>query len=200
MRLLAVCCHPSPESFHAGVKAAVVARLTAAGHAVEVIDLYAEGFDPVMPRPQWEDPRRGGGAAPELARHVDELRAAEGLILIYPTWWYGMPAMMKGWIDRVWQPGVAFEMEPQGGGIRLHMLSNIRAFAVVTTHGSPAWFIRWVMGAPGRKQVVRGLTQHLAKGCRVSWNALYNVDSGDAVARAQWRMRTASRLARFFGA
>lgn len=197
MRLLAICCHPSPESFHASVKAAVVARLTAEGHAVEVIDLHAEGFDPVMPRAQWESSRRGGGSAPELSRHIDELRSAEGLILIYPTWWYGMPAMMKGWIDRVWQPGVAFELEPQGG-IRLHMLSNIRAFAVVTTHGSPGWFIRWVMGAPGRKQVVRGLTQHLAKRCRVSWNALYNVDSGDTVARAQWRMSTAARLARFF--
>lgn len=199
MRLLAVCCHPSPESFHASVRAAVLTRLTAAGHTVEVIDLYAEGFDPVMPRRQWQDPRRGGGSAPDLSRHVDELRAAEGLILIYPTWWYGMPAMMKGWVDRVWQPGVAFEMEPRGG-IRLHMLDNIRAFAVVTTHGSPGWFIRWRIGAPGRKQVVRGLTQHLAKRCRVSWNALYDVDSSAPTARERWRERTAGRLARFFAA
>jgi len=199
VRILAVCCHPSPDSFHASLKDAVIARLKAAGHLVTLIDLYAEGFDPVMPLAQWADPKRGGGSAPELARHVDELRAAEGLLLIYPTWWYGMPAMIKGWIDRVWQPGVAFEMEP-GGGIRRHMLSEIRAFAIATTHGSPHWFIRLVMGEPGRKQVLRGLTQHLAKGCRVSWNALYDVDSSSSETRARWRDRTAARLTRFFGA
>lgn len=199
MRILAVCCHPSPESFHAGLKTVIVEQLTAAGHEVEVIDLYAEGFDPVMPRRQWEDSRRGGGSAPELARHVDELRAAEGLLLIYPTWWYGMPAMIKGWVERVWQPGVAFEIKPDGG-IRTEMLDNIRAFAIATTHGSPQWFIRLAMGEPGRKQAVRGLTQHLAKGCRVSWNALYNIDSGSVATRERWRDRTAARLARFFGA
>lgn len=197
MRILAICCHPSPDSYHAALRAAAVERLEAAGHAVTVIDLYAEDFDPVMPRAQWADPQRGGGTAPELTRHVDELRAAEGLLLIYPTWWYGMPAMLKGWVDRVWQPGVAFELKD--GKIVRHMLSNIRGFAVVTTHGSPQWFIRLLMGEPGRKQVVRGLTQHLAKGCRVSWNALYDVDQGSTAAHERWRDRTAGRLARFFG-
>lgn len=196
MRILAVCCHPSPDSFHAALRAAAVERLEAAGHELTVIDLYAEGFDPVMPRAQWEDPQRGGGSAPELARHVDELRAAEGLLLIYPTWWYGMPAMMKGWLDRVWQPGVAFEI--RDGAIVRHMLSNIRCFAVVTTHGSPHWFIRLAMGEPGRKQVVRGLTQHLAKGCRVSWNAFYDVDAKGRPALDAWREKTAARLERFF--
>ena len=123
-------------------------------------------------------------------------RSAQALLLIYPTWWYGLPAMLKGWLDRVWLPGVAFEIED--GRIRRHMLSNIRQFAVVTTHGSPHWFIRLFMGEPGRKQVVRGLTQHLARGCRVSWNALYAVDTREADALEAWRERTARRLGRFF--
>lgn len=196
MRILAVCCHPSPDSFHATLRDAVVQRLETAGHTVTVIDLYAEGFDPAMRPSEWSAQKGGGSDLSDVQRHVDELHAAEALLLVYPTWWYGMPAMMKGWIDRVWQPGVAFAMND--GHIRLHMLSNIRWFAVVTTHGSPWWFIRLAMGEPGRKQVIRGLKQHQAKGCRVRWEALYGVDTKDRRALEAWRDRAAAGLARFF--
>lgn len=196
MRILAVCCHPSRDSFHADLRAEVLGRLAADGHMLTVIDLYAEGFDPVLREAEWREQRSAGLKDPDIERHVAELRSAQALLLIYPTWWYGMPAMLKGWLDRVWLPGVAFEIED--GRIRRHMLSNIRQFAVVTTHGSPRWFIRLFMGEPGRKQVVRGLTQHLAKGCRVSWNALYAIDTRDADALEAWRERTARRLGRFF--
>lgn len=196
MRILAVCCHPSRDSFHADLRAEVLGRLAADGHMLTVIDLYAEGFDPVLREAEWREQRSAGLKGPDIERHVAELRSAQALLLIYPTWWYGLPAMLKGWLDRVWLPGVAFEIE--GGRIRRHMLSNIRQFAVVTTHGSPRWFIRLFMGEPGRKQVVRGLTQHLARGCKVSWNALYGIDTRDADALEAWRERTARRLGRFF--
>jgi len=196
VRILAVCCHPSRESFHADLRAEVLGRLAADGHALTVIDLYAEDFDPVLRDAEWREQRAPGLKAPEIERHVAELRSAQALLLIYPTWWYGVPAMLKGWLDRVWLPGVAFEIED--GRIRRHMLDNIRHFAVVTTHGSPRWFIRLFMGEPGRKQVVRGLTQHLAKGCRVSWNALYRIDTREPEALEAWSERTARRLGRFF--
>jgi putative NADPH-quinone reductase len=196
VRILAVCCHPSRDSFHADLRAEVLGRLAADGHMLTVIDLYAEGFDPVVREAEWRHQREPGLKAPEIERHVAELRSAQALLLIYPTWWYGLPAMMKGWLDRVWLPGVAFDIE--NGRIRRHMLSNIRRFAVVTTHGSPQWFIRLAMGEPGRKQVVRGLTQHLAQGCKVSWNALYGIDTREADALEAWRERTARRLGRFF--
>lgn len=196
MRILAVCCHPSRESFHADLRAEVLGRLAADGHMLTVIDLYAEGFDPVVRESEWRERRAKGVKTPDIERHIAELRSAQALLLIYPTWWYGMPAMLKGWLDRVWLPGVAFEIE--GGRIRRHMLSNIRQFAVVTTHGSPHWFIRLFMGEPGHKQVVRGLTQHLARGCRVSWNALYGVDAREPERLEAWSERTARRLGRFF--
>jgi NAD(P)H dehydrogenase (quinone) len=196
MRLLAVCCHPSPDSFHAALRAEVLGRLAADGHELTVVDLYAEDFDPVLRADDRRDYWKAVTKAPDIERHVAELRTAEGLLLIYPTWWYGMPAMLKGWLDRVWLPGVAFDIK--GGRIQLHMLSNIRHFAVVTTHGSPRWFIRLAMGEPGRKQVVRGLTQHLAKRCKVSWNALYGIDTREPQALEGWCERTARRLGRFF--
>ncbi len=196
MRILAVCCHPSRESFHADLRAEVLGRLAADGHLLTVIDLYAEGFDPVLREAEWRAQGDAGLKAPDIERHVAELRSAQALLLIYPTWWYGMPAMLKGWLDRVWLPGVAFEIE--NGRIRRHMLSNIRQFAVVTTHGSPRWFIRLFMGEPGRKQVVRGLTQHLARNCTISWNALYGIDTREPEALESWRERTARRLGRFF--
>ena len=196
MRILAVCCHPSEKSFHAELRAEVLERLAADGHKLTVIDLYAEGFDPVLREAEWREQRSTRLKGLDIERHVAELRSAQALLLIYPTWWYGMPAMLKGWLDRVWLPGVAFEIE--NGRIRRHMLSTIRRFAVITTHGSPRWFIRLIMGEPGRKQVVRGLTQHLARGCRVSWNAVYGIDTRQPDALNSWRERTARRLQRFF--
>lgn len=195
MRVLAVCCHPAGDSLHAALRAEALGRLAADGHELTVIDLYAEGFDPALRAPEWSDYWSPTTKAADVERHVAELRTCEALVLIYPTWWYGMPAMMKGWLDRIWLPGVAFDI--RDGKIVPHMLSNIRRFAVVTTHGSPWWLIRGVMGEPGRKQVVRGLRQHMARRCKVSWNALYAVDTLEHDALEAWSERTARRLGRF---
>lgn len=195
MRVLAVCCHPASDSLHAALRSEILGRLAADGHELVVIDLHAEGFDPVLREAEWRDYWNAGTKPPTVERHVAELRSCEALLLIYPTWWYGMPAMMKGWLDRIWLPGVAFDI--RDGRIVPHMLSNIRRFAVATTHGSPWWLIRGVMGEPGRKQVVRGLTQHMAPRVRVSWNALYAVDTREEEALEAWCERTARNLGRF---
>jgi NAD(P)H dehydrogenase (quinone) len=195
MRILAVCCHPSGDSFHASLKSEILQRLEADGCETVVLDLYADGFDPVMREEEWKDQWNATTKSPVVERHVAELRSCEALLLIYPTWWYGMPAMLKGWLDRVWLPGVAFDIVD--GVIQPHKLANIRHFAVVTTHGSPELFIRFAIGEPGRKQVVRGLRQHMARGCRVSWNAVYGIDTTKRAKLADWRTKTVARVARF---
>src|SRR5690606_23113708 len=99
MRVLLVYCHPVPESFCASIRDTAIRALARAGHEVDLLDLYAEGFDPVMPA----DERRGYNemklADHPFPEHAERLKAADALLFVYPTWWYGLPAMLKGWLD-----------------------------------------------------------------------------------------------------
>jgi len=115
MRVLVVYAHPLSDSFAAALRDTVVQRLRAGGHDVDHCDLYAEGFDPVLTP---AERRAYNTASPDLSAvdpHVARLRAAEALVLSFPIWWYGMPAILKGWFDRVWATGVAFTLPERGG-------------------------------------------------------------------------------------
>src|SRR6195256_5312361 len=138
MRVHVVFAHPLPSSFAAAVHRRIVDGLQARGHQVDDLDLYAERFDPVMTLAEREAHYRVGSNLAGVERYVERLRAAEALVLCFPTWWYGMPAILKGWFDSVWLPGVAFTL-PEGGGAIRPALHNIRKFAVVTSYGSPWW-------------------------------------------------------------
>ena len=98
-----------------------------------------------------------------VAGHVDRLKAAEALVLCFPTWWYGMPAILKGYFDRVWANTVAFSL-PEGGGTIRPALTNIRKIAVVTTYGAPWWFIRLVLPDPSRAVIMSGLGRLCGRG------------------------------------
>jgi NAD(P)H dehydrogenase (quinone) len=195
MRILLVYCHPSPTSFVASIREALVPALEAKGHVLDVIDLYAEGFVPVLGPDDWLAHRQDRGAeTPDLARHIEALRAAEGVVLVYPTWWYGLPAMLKGWFDRVWQPGVAFTME--AGQFQIRHLSRVKRFAVITTYGSPGWIIRRVIGDPARRQVMRGLALQFARGVKTKWAAIYDVDRRSAADLARDRKKVVEIVVR----
>lgn len=172
MKVLVVYCHPREESFSAALRDAVLAGLAKAGHEAELLDLYAEGFAPALSAEERERYHTEGGNLDGIGQHVARLRAAEALVLVYPTWWYGMPAMLKGWFDRVWVPGVAFRLGP--GAIE-PLLTSIRRLAVVTTYGSPRWLL-WVIGHPDRKLLGRGLRRLCAKGCTLEWLSQTRMD------------------------
>jgi len=129
-----------------------------------------------------------------VAEHVRSLRQAEGVILVFPSWWYGMPAILKGYFDRVWLPGVAFEFGPQA--IR-PLLSGIRLFGVVTTTGAPEWFTRVFIGNPSRKVLMRGLARLLvAPGAQRFWLALYGMEKATAAKRTAFLVRVRRRISR----
>jgi NAD(P)H dehydrogenase (quinone) len=196
MKILVVFCHPVRESFARALLDRCVADLQRAGHEVTVKDLYAEGFAPVLSADERRDYENIEHNQQVVAGEVAALRAARGLLLIHPTWWYGMPAMLKGWFDRVWIPGVAFGLDNQRG-ISIHTLSNIDRLMVVTTYGAPRWFIRLWMGDPGRKVMLRGLRPLLARGCRSSWSALYAMDQCTAQQRGRFLEQVSRKLALF---
>src|ERR1700720_1599762 len=176
MRVLVVYAHPLGDSFAAALRDTIVMRLRAAGHEVDLCDLYAEGFDPVLTA---AERRAYNTAQPDLSAveaFVTRLRGADRLWVGFPTWWYGMPAILKGWFDRVWVTGVAFTLPEVGGAIR-PALHNIRKFAVVTTYGSPWWLMKLVLRDPVRAVLIGGLRRLCAEDCRWIFLALSNIDA-----------------------
>lgn len=177
MRVLTVLAHPMPESFAAACHRRLAEALGAAGHEVRSLDLNAMGFDPVMR----EGERRGYFAArgadlpPDVAEQLAHLRWAEGVVFVYPTWWYSLPAMLKGWLDRVFVPEETFTL-----GTRLNpivgRLTNIRLIGGISTYGSPRWWISLVARDPGRRVIMLGLKPLCARGCRTFWLGLYDMD------------------------
>ncbi|WP_198369029.1 NAD(P)H-dependent oxidoreductase [Roseomonas rosulenta] len=172
MHVLMIFAHPCADSFSAALRDTTRAALESAGHTVELRDLYAERFDPVLSADERARYHTEGDNVAGIEDHVVALRRAEALVLVYPTWWYGMPAMLKGWMDRVWSPGVAFRL---GAGAIEPLLTNIRRIGVVTTYGSPLWLL-WYIGWPDRKLIGRGIRRLCAKGCRLDWVYLNAMD------------------------
>jgi len=194
MRMLVIYCHPCPESFTAALRDRALAALAAAGHETRLIDLYADGFDPVM----GPDERRAYHTAVAnevpVAAHLEALRWAEGLLFVYPTWWYGLPAMLKGWLDRVWIPHATFTM-PEAGKPIGRVLTQIRFIGAVSTLGSPWWWWRLVMSEPGRRTLLRGLRPLVAPRCRTLWLALHGIDGATADQRTAFIGKVEKRLA-----
>ena len=115
MHVLAVFCHPRRESFSGAVLDRFVAGAEAAGHGVEVADLYGEGFEPRMSR---RDLQQFDGVAmpPEIIAEQRRVEQCDALALVFPLWWWSMPAMLKGWLDRVWSAGWAYRAERNPAG------------------------------------------------------------------------------------
>src|SRR2546423_5266497 len=162
MRYLVIYAHPVEESYVSALHRCVTRALAEAGHEVDDCDLYAEGFDPVLSRPERQAYHAVGRNMSHAATYIERLQRAEALVFVFPTWWFGVPAMLKGYLDRVWLPGVAFHMGDDGGPLRPG-LPNIRKLAVVTTCGAPWWIMKFVMREPVRTVLVRGLKPLLAR-------------------------------------
>ncbi|MET9374728.1 NAD(P)H oxidoreductase [Streptomyces sp. NPDC002992] len=106
---LLVHAHPRTDSLTAQVATLLHARLKDEGGTVDVLDLYAEGFDPVLhpaDEPDWEN--REKAYSPEVHAHMDRILAADDIVIVFPVWWMAPPAVLKGWIDRVWNYGFAY--------------------------------------------------------------------------------------------
>jgi len=193
MRALVIHCHPSPESFTAAVRDRVVAGLRRGGAEVEVLDLYAEGFDPVMTRHGWEHYESTPANRTAVADHAAAVRRSDALVFVYPTWWYGQPAVLKGWLERVLVPDVAFS-NPCDGPIRPG-LTHVRTLAAFTTCGASRR-LTWLVGAPGRRTLMRGLRFLCHPRCAGFFAAHYSMDASTPATRARHFARVDRTVAR----
>ncbi|MEM9198704.1 MAG: NAD(P)H-dependent oxidoreductase [Pseudomonadota bacterium] len=195
MHALIIYCHPSPKSFTAAVRDRVVAALTARGATVEILDLYAQAFDPVLSPAELAGYEQVPENVGPVAEEVAALRRCDTLIFVYPTWWYGQPALLKGWLDRVLLPDVAFSMPRPNETIR-PLLTHVTRLGVFTTCGASWWLTRLV-GAPGKRILLTGLRILCAKRVRTAFAAHYLMDSSSPDSRARHLARVDRCMRRF---
>jgi len=193
MNILVLYAHPVETSFNAGLHRMIVERLTAAGHTVDDCDLYAEGFDPRLTRTERLGYHDARGADDAAAPYVERLLRAEALVLSYPVWNFGFPAMLKGFLDRVFLPGVSFRLVDGKVQPSLH---NIRKLAAITTYGGSR-FRAILMGDPPRKLVNRMLRATIKPGASVSYLAHYSMNLSTDDTRKAFMAKVAARMDRF---
>jgi putative NADPH-quinone reductase len=183
------------ESLVAAAAARATTAMRGAGHEVRVLDLYAEGFDPVLSIADWRNHRMPPSTKPAIAGHAEHLHWCDALVLVYPTWFGTQPAMLKGWIDRVWVEGVAYTLPPGARRVRPR-LRHIRRLAVVTTHGSGK-LVNAVQGVPGKRVARRGLRSLCHPLARTAWVAFYGNDRAQPADRARFLERVDRAFAAF---
>lgn len=198
MKVLVLFAHPSPDSFVGHLRDVVLDELSGNRHDVRHVDLVADGFDPVFTAD--ERLTHTGDSAeklqrhPELRDHVDALQWCEAVVLVYPTWWSGQPAVLKGWFDRVLMCGVAWRL-PEGAARIEPLLTNVRRLVVVTTHGSSKW-VNALQGEPGKRTALRSVRVMFGFRCRTSWVAIYGLDRAGADRRVRFERRVRRAVAR----
>ena len=113
MSILLLLAHPEPGSLNHAIAGECQAALLSMGHRVQYHDLYAERFDPILPG---QEVPKTATVDNVIAQHCRELSKADGIVVVHPNWWGQPPAILKGWIDRVVRPGVAYRFDEGDGG------------------------------------------------------------------------------------
>jgi putative NADPH-quinone reductase len=172
MKCLVVIAHPLQESLCNSLAAQAIESLNAAGHEVQIENLYLNDFAAsltVAERASYYGPCFDSSA---VQAEVDRLLSADALVLCFPTWWFSFPALLKGWFDRVWAPGVAYDHATDLGPIkpRLHKLQKV---LVVTSLGAP-WWVDWlVMRQPVKRVLKTAILGTCAPNCRFEMLSIY---------------------------
>lgn len=193
MRVLVIFAHPVETSYQTALYQAAVDALKKAGHEVDDCDLYRESFNPVLSRDERLAYHDVSINRAPVVSYVERLLAAEALVLVYPVWNYGFPAILKGFFDRVFLPGVSFHMADGKLATSLH---NIRKLTAITTYGGARWQA-FMMGNPPRKTITRLLRRTIRPGARVRYLAHYDMNNSTPASRSKFLDDIKTHLAGF---
>lgn len=193
MRALVVYCHPIEGSFSSVLRDATVSGLRRAGHSVDIIDLAADSFNPVMREDEWLSyMAKNPVPPPDVAKYVELVQHAEIMVFVYPTWWSSVPAQLKGWADRVFRPGVAFTLNKRN---RVRpALQNLRRIITVTTFGSPWMYVK-AMNDNGSRIFIRSLRLSCVHRVRTLRLSYYRMDRSTPESRAAFLSSVEKKMA-----
>jgi NAD(P)H dehydrogenase (quinone) len=194
VRVFVLFAHPVETSFAAALHAKVVEVLRARRHQVDDCDLYAEAFDPVMSRQDRIDYYNLAANRRLVGPYVDRLLAAEAIVFSFPVWSMGFPAILKGFVDKVFQPGVSFTLG-QDGSFR-PCLHNVKRLGVVRTYGGGRWRAI-LMGDPPRRFLTRSMRRLCAPGAACDYLAHYDMNHTTAERRAAFVRKVEARFSKW---
>ena len=182
MNVLVVLAHPNSDSFNHAIAARALRSLTDAGHEAHVLDLYAVGSKAAMSAAERTTYHSDHPVVdPLIEAHIELVRGAETLVFIYPTWWSSLPAILKGWLERVMVPGVGFVFDDTGKVAP--GLTHVRRIVGISTYGSPRRYVRSI-NDNGRRTLTRALRMSSGVwGTRCHWLGLYKIDTASASER-----------------
>jgi putative NADPH-quinone reductase len=160
VRVFILYANPVAKSFGAALHREVVMVLQSRGHDIDDCDLYAESFNPVMSEQERIDYHNATTNRVGTSVYADRLLAADGLVLVYPVWNEGFPAILKGFFDRVFIPGVSFSIGPDG--VATPNLQKVKKLAAVCTYGANHMSTILLGDPPKRvvKRLVRTMPGH----------------------------------------
>jgi len=197
MEVLVVCAHPHENSFNHAIVESVERGCARAKHHTTTLDLYAIGFPAAM---STAEHRAYHGDHPILdplvAEHAALVQQAQTLVFVYPTWWSQPPAILRGWLERVLVPGVAFRFDDKGK-VRPGM-QHVRRIIGVSTYGAPWTYVK-LLNDGGRRMLTRALRMNCGVRTPTTWIGLYAMDSAGDRERAAFLDRVEHRLAHLHG-
>ncbi|KKJ78732.1 NAD(P)H dehydrogenase [Kiloniella litopenaei] len=176
MKCLVVIAHPLEDSLCKHLAKETIAHLKAKGYEIKVKDLYAENFAPALSPAERQSYFTENFDSSALELDLAQLKETQSLVLIFPTWWFSFPAILKGWFDRVWAPGHAYDHADNNKAI-LPKLDNLIEMKVITTLGSPRWVDLLVLRQPVRRVLKTAIRGTCAPKCRFQMLSLYDSES-----------------------
>ena len=194
MRVLVIYAHPDPDSLNGAIHREVMSSLSAAGHEVDDLDLYAEGFDPVLSAEERQNYFEPDLNRVRVAGYAARIGAADGLVFCFPTWCLGPPAILKGFFDRVMVPGVSFRLEEDGS--LSPNLRHIKRVTAVVTYGRGRGILWW-FGDPPRRMMTRYIRWFVSKNARIRYLAFYNLHKPVRPRSEKFLKKVAKAMAEF---
>lgn len=190
--MLVVLAHPTAGSLNHAIAQRACTALRTAGHDVQLLDLYALGFRAAMTA---EERAAYHGTTPivdPLVReHAELVRTSDALVFVYPTWWSSMPAILKGWLERVFVPGIGFQFNEEGK-VR-PALTQVKRLVGISTYGSPWAYVKAV-NDNGRRVIMRTLRINTGRATRSTWLGLYAIDTATSAERERFLERVERRM------
>jgi len=178
-RTLVLYAHPCDDSFGSALHQAVVETLTGRGWDVDDCDLYKEGFNPILSDAERRGYHDEPGNIEPVKDYVERLRNADALILCFPVWNFGYPAILKGFLDRVFLPGVSFKIV---AGQVVPNLTHVKKLAAVTTYGGTR--LRATLAADPPRMCVKRAIWHVTRPTKMRYLALYDMNRASDAKRA----------------
>lgn len=196
MKCLVVTAHPLAGSLCKRLQGTLAGQLDKMGHEVVFEDLYGDGFEPALTAVERQSYYGETYDQSGISASTAKLQNAEALILVFPTWWFGFPAILKGWFDRVWAPGIAFDHASDLSAITPR-LNNLKKVIAVTTLGSPWWVDRLILRQPVRRILRVALLNSCTTNCTLQFLSLYSSETLDNKKIESYERKIVRALARW---